>query len=113
MGGLSHDGIIFRMLFRAFQNTPRNIDESTHKEILYVLVRSKACWADRNTEFINEQLNFLEEIGLYTGDMRDVSQDKCDGDGINRNLCDDYEYDMSTGLAAKTAFLLLSFSCFL
>ena len=26
-----------------------NIDESTHKEILYVLVRSKACWANRNT----------------------------------------------------------------
>ena len=64
-------------------------------------------------EFINEQLNFLEEVGLYTGDLRDVSQDNCDGDGIDRNLCDDYEYDMSTGLAAKTAFLLLAFSCFL
>ena len=125
-----------------------NIDESTHKEILYVLVRSKACWADRNKgnaltstftvhklqtitysitvihyseisfiifqiEFINEQLNFLEEIGLYTGNMRDVSQDKCEGDGIDRNLCDDYEYDMSASLAAKTALLLLAFSCFL
>ena len=66
-----------------------------------------------NIEFINEQLNFLEEVGLYTGDLRDVSQDNCDGDGIDRNLCDDYEYDMSTGLAAKTAFLLLAFSCFL
>ena len=88
--------------------------------VIQVLLEFEACklpWIipndNPNIEFINEQLNFLEEVGLYTGDLRDVSQDNCDGDGIDRNLCDDYEYDMSTGLAAKTAFLLLAFSCFL
>ena len=55
----------------------------------------------------------MEEVGFYTGNMRDVSQDNCDGDGIDRNLCDDYEYEMSAGLAAKTTSLLLAFSYFL
>jgi len=32
-----------------------NIDDSSHREILYVLVRSKSCWANRN----KGKLNFI------------------------------------------------------
>jgi len=64
-----------------------NTGESSHIEVLYVLVRSKSCWADRNKDFIEKEVDMLSDVGLFTDNLREVSQSNCD-DGIQRPVCD-------------------------
>jgi len=64
-----------------------DIDDDSHKETLYILVRSQSCWANLNKDFVENKLDYMEDLGLYIDNMRYISQENCD-DGIVRPQCD-------------------------
>merc|ERR1719284_1134690 len=64
----------------------QNIDESSHREVIYMLNRN-TCWPYQNKDFVELQIDFLEELGLYVDNLRFVRQENCD-DGIGRPDCD-------------------------
>ena len=50
------------------------LSETTTKQVVYVLVRSKKCWAEHNKDFIELELDKLSELGFYTDNIEDVTQ---------------------------------------
>ena len=55
-----------------------NINETDHKEILYILVRD-GDWALQHQSVLDEKVDMLTSLGLYTDDLWSVAQDdeKC------------------------------------
>ena len=55
-----------------------NINETDHKEILYILVRD-GDWAQQHQSVLDEKVEMLTGLGLYTDDLWTVAQDdqKC------------------------------------
>ena len=96
----------------ALQINCQNIDESSHQEVINLLIRN-TCWPYQNkdflklrhiekdffhvalvygyffltktSDFVELQIDYLEELGLYVDNF--VKQEKCD-DGIGRPDCD-------------------------
>ena len=58
----------------AFVTACYPLSESTTKQVVYVLVRSKKCWAEHNKDFIELELDKLADLGFYTGNLEDVTQ---------------------------------------
>ena len=58
----------------AFVTACYSLSESTTKQVVYVLVRSKKCWAEHNKDFIELELDKLSDLGFYTGNLEDVTQ---------------------------------------
>ena len=58
----------------AFVTACYPLSESTTKQVVYVLVRSKKCWAEHNKDFIELELDKLSDLGFYTGNLEDVTQ---------------------------------------
>ena len=50
------------------------LSETTTKQVVYVLVRSKKCWAEQNKDFIELELDKLSDLGFYTDNIEDVTQ---------------------------------------
>ena len=58
----------------AFVTACYPLSEFTTKQVVYVLVRSKKCWAEHNKDFIELELDKLAELGFYTDNLEDVTQ---------------------------------------
>merc|ERR1712131_160238 len=70
----------------ALEVSCQNIDESSHKEVINMLIRN-SCWLHQNKDFVELQIDYLGKLGLYVDNIRFVRQEDCD-DGIGRLECD-------------------------
>lgn len=77
------------------------------------------CFIDKffltkNSDFVELQIDYLEELGLYVDNLRFVTQENCD-DGIGRPDCDAGITDEAIGEICSFDFenFILNFEAFL
>ena len=94
-----------------------NINETDHKEILYILVRD-GDWALQHQSVLDEKVDMLTSLGLYTDDLWSVAQDdeKCgrmnsdELPGSPNSDLDPSDSAFSATLSILTLFIICIFS---